>query len=941
MSIRKLACGIICLAAISAAVDAQAAVPKVKVAGDTITVTVPDGTASGTNRLVLCWGATDAGSEFVDWGNSSILSENVTSTGGVWTVSAAAKGIAANSALCAFIGIPYKVVNYIESTTGKAGGGGNNIDKTLAIKTGIAAKTGLHVKTKMRWLALADTDLCGGRKAPGDSTRIFPVHIYNNMWFLGYGASTANSVACSKDVDYEVETKLYLGSQTMSVDGSQIYALSDSTPVDTTGECAAFAVYYPTRQYPIGCASHARCYYLKMWENGNTTDNPEGDLVRDFIPVKDSLGHGALYDQVTKRTFQPTYTGADPIEYMDVGDETGDVVYSMDIVSPTVVAGFSSLYVQDGLVACWDGIENAGAGVHDSAATVWEDIVGGYKFALTGVTVDDDRMTFAGTETSYGTLDNAGTTATFGAAKNGTMEIVYASRTGTGTQVLLQSTSGTGLAFGFFKGQIIASTVTGSTFPFALDTTTNSVSIRYSSCKPVSPICTNGWALAAGSGSDAWGNPSGTTTFIGVRATKQALTHFPGSIYCIRLYSRQLTDAEIAANYSVDQFRFNAAYRNSALMVSSAPGSLGSPSPSFGMTIGLSAGETREVTCGALICTNDTKSFEYRCAGWKLYNANDEVVDSGVETTFTYTHPSPAEYRRLEWQWEVTKDLTDHWSYSDSNIAVDDASVRRIKNNGCYVYVFTNVEAALTVKVKRKLALTDSLLVGGGGGGGLNGGGGGAGGVLRPGVDAILKPGEMVALLVGAGGAGAPPNNIGTNGCNTTLTIGNTTYTAFGGGRGGGNVINYSGASGGSGGGSFYTGAGGAGVDGQGHEGATDSVSNSSGGGGGAGHAGYATDEMDGEINKSRCGGDGIASCITGVEVYYGGGGGGIGGLGGLGGGGDGHSAASPGPGSDGTDGLGGGGGASRNNYRGGRGGNGTVILTLRNIPTGFTIFIR
>ena len=58
--VKKLACGIVCLAAMSAVVDAQAAVPKVKVAGDTITVTVPDGTASGTNRLVLCWGATDA-----------------------------------------------------------------------------------------------------------------------------------------------------------------------------------------------------------------------------------------------------------------------------------------------------------------------------------------------------------------------------------------------------------------------------------------------------------------------------------------------------------------------------------------------------------------------------------------------------------------------------------------------------------------------------------------------------------------------------------------------------------------------------------------------------------------------------------------------------------------------------------------------------------------
>ena len=34
-------------------------------------------------------------------------------------------------------------------------------------------------------------------------------------------------------------------------------------------------------------------------------------------------------------------------------------------------------YVQDGLIAMWDGIENAGWGVHDAAATVWKDLSGG------------------------------------------------------------------------------------------------------------------------------------------------------------------------------------------------------------------------------------------------------------------------------------------------------------------------------------------------------------------------------------------------------------------------------------------------------------------------------------------------------------------------------------------------------------------------------------
>ena len=39
-------------------------------------------------------------------------------------------------------------------------------------------------------------------------------------------------------------------------------------------------------------------------------------------------------------------------------------------------------YVQDGLVAMWDGIENAGWGVHDPNATVWTDLVNGMGINL-------------------------------------------------------------------------------------------------------------------------------------------------------------------------------------------------------------------------------------------------------------------------------------------------------------------------------------------------------------------------------------------------------------------------------------------------------------------------------------------------------------------------------------------------------------------------------
>ena len=324
----------------------------------------------------------------------------------------------------------------------------------------------------------------------------------------------------------------------------------------------------------------------------------------------------------------------------------------------------ASLYIQNGLVACWDGIENAGPGTHDTNATVWKDIVGGYEFVLSNVTVEADRITFAGDETSYGTLDAAGTLATFGAAMNGTLEVVYASRNGGVNQVLLQAPPGIGMSFGeLISGNthlIVPFTTSGTTkqptYVFTSGTVTNSVSLRCESGAAVAAIA-NGRSLSRTSDGGYWSG-TGTETFIGNRASKAA--GFPGSIYSIRLYGRQLTDAEIAFNQSIDRIRFMA---DSELLVTGVPDSLGSPSPAYGGIVGLSAGETREVTCGAAVVTNAAGNAEYRCAGWKLYNGAGAVVDSGFETTFTYTHPTPAAFRRLEWQWEASKRFTDFSNY--------------------------------------------------------------------------------------------------------------------------------------------------------------------------------------------------------------------------------------------------------------------------------------
>ncbi len=219
---------------------------------------------------------------------------------------------------------------------------------------------------------------------------------------------------------------------------------------------------------------------------------------------------------------------------------------SASLASPT------SQYVQDGLVAFWDGVENAGAGVaHDASASTWKDLVGGKEFSLTGVTVNADRMTFAGTQSSYGTLSEADTAATFELAKTGTVEIVYAAAS-TANQVLLQSSTASGIAFGpYNKTYLFVCNVNAPIVTFTSGTATNSVSVRYAAGKPQSAAA-NGAPVTVSSG-NYWSGAN-KTTIIGTRTSK-AGNAFSGSIYSIRLYSRQLTADEVAANHALDRFR--------------------------------------------------------------------------------------------------------------------------------------------------------------------------------------------------------------------------------------------------------------------------------------------------------------------------------------------------------------------------------------------------
>jgi hypothetical protein len=217
--------------------------------------------------------------------------------------------------------------------------------------------------------------------------------------------------------------------------------------------------------------------------------------------------------------------------------------------------------------------------------------------------------------------------------------------------------------------------------------------------------------------------------------------------------------------------------------------------------------------------------------------------------------------------------------------------------------------------------LFEVLAIGGGGGGGgngyaqsMNGGGGGAGGLVNA---TIYMTSGAKAVVVGAGGAGAPTRNYGFSGADSTIDV----IQAIGGGAGGYYFAGenyYGNFTGGCGGGGIYApyGIGLQGYDsaGRGGGGLGSSGSGFNGGAGTNAYSAWATATSTGDSGYFGSGGGGFTQTAGGASTY--------GVSGGLGGGADAtydtanHADAN----------TGGGGGARWRNVPG-SGGSGIVII--------------
>ena len=99
------------------------------------------------------------------------------------------------------------------------------------------------------------------------------------------------------------------------------------------------------------------------------------------------------------------------------------------------------------------------------------------------------------------------------------------------------------------------------------------------------------------------------------------------------------------------------------------------------------------VSCGATVLTNGTTEIIYK--GWKLYDQTYNLLTNGTETSFTYTHPSPAAGRMFEWQWKVRPvgaDATDLlptlcMTFDNQSLANTGTGTATMTNEGTPTYV--------------------------------------------------------------------------------------------------------------------------------------------------------------------------------------------------------------------------------------------------------------
>lgn len=199
-----------------------------------------------------------------------------------------------------------------------------------------------------------------------------------------------------------------------------------------------------------------------------------------------------------------------------------------------------NLMVADSVVAWWDGVDNAGTGVHDPAATVWKDLVGFRDLPLTS------RGSFGETALVCGSGSTIAAGPATACTDYRTFEAVFAPRIGTGSRILFTGGSDS-RALTLSRDGIRPDRGNSKKYKkyAGLDASFSAV---YEDDGSVT-LRENGLAMSDSTTDDFGG--LGTSLAVG----GSGLYPYVGNVYAIRLHSRPLAEDEVRYNAAIDRVR--------------------------------------------------------------------------------------------------------------------------------------------------------------------------------------------------------------------------------------------------------------------------------------------------------------------------------------------------------------------------------------------------
>ena len=223
-------------------------------------------------------------------------------------------------------------------------------------------------------------------------------------------------------------------------------------------------------------------------------------------------------------------------------------------------------YVQSGLVAMWDGIENAGWGVHNPNATEWKDLTGnGYDMTIhAGSTIGDDYIAnatqwVAGIGASK-SIPFTACEAVFLFREGKTFMVCIGLASDRNNYTYIQANGATRI--GVSQRGYNTNNYAGFDAPESIVGTRCSVSVNYSFGRyfGAKEVYLNSDPVTIAFGNVYPYNNAGNAFAVGGRyqsGTNPSTLQTGANVCNIRLYSRTLTAEEIEHNYKIDKERFN------------------------------------------------------------------------------------------------------------------------------------------------------------------------------------------------------------------------------------------------------------------------------------------------------------------------------------------------------------------------------------------------